>query len=292
MQVSRFIRLALTCMAWLPLVAIADTSAPGSGFTDPAGVARRPAPADIDPVMRPAAVDTLATLRNRGVLRVGVVPVEPMVMLGNDGALMGYSVDIARKLAVDLGVKVEFIQSSWPNVISDLLERRFDLIASGLWITAPRALVVNFTSPTAVEGVYLIAGKKKAARLNTQADFNRPGVTIAIYAGAAQEALAQRAFPKATLIQVQDDPLNQVLGGFSHAALVPSLTPQVVVNAAPDKLKLALASPVGTTSAAIAVRKGDPDFLSFLNTWLALQAEQGWLQERKDHWFAMSNWIK
>jgi polar amino acid transport system substrate-binding protein len=173
-----------------------------------------------------------------------------------------------------------------------LLERRFDLIASGLWITAPRALVVNFTSSTAVEGVYLVAGKKKAQHLKSQADFNRPGVTIAIYAGATQEALAKRAFPNATLIQVQDDPLKQVLGGYSHAALIPTLTPQVVINAAPGKLKLAAPNPIGTTSAAIAVRKGDPDFLSFLNTWLALQAEQGWLQERRNHWFVMSNWIK
>ena len=35
---------------------------------------------------------------------------------------------------------------------------------------------------------------------------------------------------------------------------------------------------------AIAVRKGDPDFLSFLNTWLDIQREQGWAQERARYW--------
>jgi polar amino acid transport system substrate-binding protein len=34
----------------------------------------------------------------------------------------------------------------------------------------------------------------------------------------------------------------------------------------------------------MAVRKGDPDWLSFLNTWLDLQREQGWLDERARHW--------
>jgi hypothetical protein len=38
------------------------------------------------------------------------------------------------------------------------------------------------------------------------------------------------------------------------------------------------------TSAGMAVPKGDPDFLAFLNTWLDMQRESGWLAGRAGHW--------
>lgn len=41
--------------------------------------------------------------------------------------------------------------------------------------------------------------------------------------------------------------------------------------------------PLSRTSAGRAVRKGDADFLSFLNTWIEMQKESGWLTERARH---------
>ena len=50
------------------------------GLVDPEGIPPRPPAVDIAPVYRGPAVDTLATIRKRGVLRVGVATAEPMVM--------------------------------------------------------------------------------------------------------------------------------------------------------------------------------------------------------------------
>jgi polar amino acid transport system substrate-binding protein len=248
--------------------------------------------ADIEPVYRAPAIDTLATVRKRGLLRVGVVNVEPMVMRDARGELVGYSVDLARRLAQDIGVELEFVPTSWSHVLPDLLARQFDLVATGLWVTVPRALVVNFSDATAVEGVQLVAGKGRAAGLAAVADFDRPGVTLAVVAGSPQVALATRLFPRATLLPVDDDVLTPVLQGRALAALVPTLAPQALVRAAPDRLVLPLAKPLASASAAIAVRKGDPELLGFLNTWLALQRESGWLDERLLHWSTSTDWLK
>lgn len=265
---------------------------PGGGFVDPAGPPRRPPPADVEPIWHAPSLDTLAMVRKRGVLRVGVVGVEPMVMRNRAGEFVGFSVDLARRLADDLGVAVEFVPSSWANVIPDLLERRVDLIASGLWVTPARALVVNFTTPTVVEGVYLVADRSQAAGRRTKEDFNRPGVTIAVHAGTVQETAAQRLFPRASLLRLTDEDLGAVLPGRAQAALVPSLSPEVLLRGAPDRLVLALDQPVARSPAAIAVRKGDPDFLTFLDTWLALQRADGWLAERAAHWSTSTEWLQ
>ena len=257
---------------------------PGSGFVDPASAPPRERPADVAPVMRPAAVDTLATIRLRGTLRVGVVPVVPMVMIDDRGELTGYSVDLARRLAEDMGVSLEFVPTSWPQVIPDLLDRQFDLIATGFWITVQRALVVNFTDPTAAEGIYLVANRRKAAGRTLLEDYDQPGVTLAVSPGTPQEALAQRLFPKARLLRTEGDPLQSVVGGAAHATLLPTLAPQLAVRTAPDTLFLPRALPLSGASAAMALRKGDPDFLNFLNSWLRIRREDGWLEQRAVYW--------
>lgn len=284
---------ALALLAAWPLAAVAQsaTPVPGAGFAQPQGVAPRPPAIDIEPVYRAPAIDTLATVRKRGVLRVGVVNVEPMVMRDRRGELVGYSVDLARRLAQDIGVEVEFVPTAWSQVMPDLLGRQFDLVATGLWVTVPRALVVNFSRPTAVEGLHLVAGKGRAGA-RTLEDFNQPGVTVAVYGGTGQAALAARLLPRATLLPVTDDVLSPVLQGRAQAALLPTLAPQAVLQAAPGELFLPLGRPLASVDAAIAVRKGDPDFLAFIDTWLELQRSSGWLDERLLHWSTTTDWLK
>jgi polar amino acid transport system substrate-binding protein len=258
--------------------------APG-GFADPQGVPRRAPPPDVEPVWRGPSIDTLATLRRRGLMRVGVVPVEPMVMHDGQAGWRGYSVDLARRLADDLGVRLELVPTSWPRVIPDLLERQYDVIITGLWVTAARALVVNFTQPTAVEGVYLVASSSRAARRLRRADYDQIDTTLAVGTATPQEQVARQLFPRARLLPLDDgSELLAVRDGRATAALVPTLSAEALIGAAGDGLFLPLAEPLARTSAAMAVRKGDPDWLAFLNTWLELQREQGWLEERARHW--------
>lgn len=266
-------------------------ASPGSGFLDPS----RPVlaqPPEGNLVWRAPAVDTLATLRLRGLLRVCVVPVEPMVMHDAKGDFVGFSIDLSRKLAQDLAVGIEFVPSSWGLVISDLANRACDLVASGLWMTVPRALVVNFTTPTVHDGVYLVASQARAPGKTALADFDQPGMAVAVYAGTQQEALARKLLPKARLITTTDDPLQLVLQGQAQAALAPTLSPQTLLQTAPGQLYLPSATPLASTPAAMAVRKGDPDFLHLLNTWLTLQRDSGWLDDRVLFWSNSAQWPK
>ena len=269
-------------------------SAPAADTASAGAASRHLVARDIEPVYRGGTIDTLATIRKRGVLRVGVALAEPTAMHDAEGKLVGFSIDAARRLADDLGVGLEFVETSWSGIIPDLLNRESDLIMSGLWVTVPRALVINFTTPTAVEGIHVIASRAAAARLKSPADLDRPGTKIAVYAGTLQERLAARRFPKATLVKVSGDAdhLAPVLAGEADAALVPTFAPQVIVRATPDRLVAPFAQPLSSASAAIGVRKGDPDFLNFLDSWLAVQRDEGWLDERMSFWSDPANWLK
>lgn len=284
---------ALSALVALPLVAGLLAAAPSpaqaqapaaSSYADPDRPPRAAA-TDIDPVQRAGAIDTLATVRKRGTLRVGVALNTPMVFHDSKNELAGFSVELATKLADDLGVKVEFVETSWSQIVADLLERRFDVIASGLWMTLPRALVVNYTAPVATQGLYLFTGRKAANRRDLAA-FDQPGTRIVVYAGTVQEQLAARRFPKATLVRVEGDAdhFTPVLKGAADAVIVPTFAPEAVLKAAGGKLSLPIAQPLASTSTAMAIRKGDADFLNYLNTWLAIHRAEGLLDERARYW--------
>lgn len=272
----------------LPGAALAQAQAsgdkPASSWADPQAAKRPPLADSVTPILRPAAVDTLATIRQRGALRVGVVQVPPMVMLDRSGTHVGFSVDLARRLASDLGVRVEFVETWWTEVIPQLVDGQSDVIITGLWMNVPRALVANFTQPTASEGMYLIASRALSAQRRTLDAFNRPEVKIAVSADPTQQSVAKARFPRATVTPVDDDPLMVVTEGRAHAALVATLSAEALVASAPKRWFLPSPEPLARTSAAMAVRKGDPDFLAFLNTWIDMQRESGWLAERTRHW--------
>jgi polar amino acid transport system substrate-binding protein len=280
----RVAALALSLLAATVSWAQASGDKPVSAWTDPQAPKRAPVADSVAPILRPAAVDTLATVRQRGVLRVGVVQVPPMVMQDRNNRYVGYSVDIARRLAADLGVRIEFVESWWTEIIPQLLDGQSDVIITGLWANVPRALVVNFTQPTASEGMYLIASRPLAGQRRSLDAFNQPGVKIAVSTDPAQQAVAKARFPLASVSPVDDDPLLVVTEGRAQAAVVATLAADAVVASAPKRWFLPSNEPLARTSAGMAVRKGDPDFLSFLNTWLDMQRDSGWLAERGRYW--------
>jgi polar amino acid transport system substrate-binding protein len=274
--------------------AVVTHAAANPGYADPNGVPPRPPAVDMEPVYCKPSVDTLARIVKRGVLRVGAAPAKPFVVRGASGELSGFSIDLARRFAEDLSGQVAFVPASCSQFVPDLIGNHLDVICSGLWVTRARALVMNFSDATSVEAVHLVAGKPPAAALKAREDCNRPDVRIVVYAGTIREGIAARRFPKAQIVKVEGDgdqiaPLTE---GKAHAALLTTPTPDLVVRAAPDQLFLPSASALQSTATAAAIRKGDYDFLNFLNAWLAFLREGGYVAERTAYWFTSAKWFK
>ena len=240
----------------------------------------------------PPPTSTLDIVRRRGVLRVGVSTYVPWAMTSRGGQLIGFEIDLAKQLADDLGVTAEFVPAAYPNLLDDLLADRFDVIVSGMSITPGRALVANFSIPVGESLVRLVASREKAAGMRTAAAFDRPEVTIGVRAGAIGEDVARKAFPKATLqkFEVVDTALDAILNGKITAFVAKSPAPELLLSKAGNKLFLPLSEPLARSREAFVVRKGDPDILSFLDTWIRYHEDTGWLAERHKYWFESFAW--
>ncbi|MGO9308741.1 MAG: transporter substrate-binding domain-containing protein [Spirochaetia bacterium] len=232
-------------------------------------------------------------ITQRGVLRVGVDTFVPWVFKDKTGNLVGFEIDVASRLAKEMGVKVEFVETKWSGIIPALLTSKFDVIIGGMSSTTERSLVVNFSDPYDFTGMSICANKKLAPGWTKLEDFNKPSVILTARTGATPVAAAKKYMPKAQLRQFDDEAqaFQEVVNGRATACVASQPGPETWVNKHSDVLYLPLSGQVfDKEPICIAVRKGDPDALAFFNGWITRMHLEGFLEERHQYWFVGNEW--
>ncbi|RUM44245.1 MAG: amino acid ABC transporter substrate-binding protein [Desulfocapsa sp.] len=238
------------------------------------------------------AESTIDQVMRRGVLRVGMDTFLPWAMKDKKGELVGFEIDVARRLAADMGVKVEFVPTKWAGIIPALLTGKFDVIIGGMGIQTKRALKVNFTIPYDYSGMAIVAHKKKAAGFSSLGDFNSGDVEIACKLGTTAVSAVKKYMPKAKLRLFDDEAqAYQELRNGNVAAVVGS-SPRPAYEAIqyPETMFMPLKSDFTREPIGFAVRKGDFDTLTFFNNWITVVSHEGWLAERHHYWFGTKEW--
>ncbi len=231
-------------------------------------------------------------VQDRGTLRVALGLFEPWSACDADGELIGFEIDVATKVAEDMGVEIEFARTNWNYIIPALIAEEFDVIISGMTILPHRNLKVNFTAPYNSSGVYLVANTAQTADLETLEDFNSSDVMLATRRGASSINFLENVFPEAMLLlfDTDNEVLEAVVAGEAHAAAAFATTRTTWVAAHPETLHLPFEEPFSSEIGAMAVRKGDLDALNFFNGWIAINKANGWLEQRSQYWFETREW--
>ena len=149
--------------------------------------------------MSPAQADVLDDVLKRKTLRVGVSEFTPWTVRTESGELIGFEIDLARKLAEDMGVDPDFKVYQWNDIINALQLGEIDIIAGGMAITPARALQVNFSRPVATSGVGLATNTEMTADIETLADLNDASITITTVSDSLAAGVAQRLFTDANV---------------------------------------------------------------------------------------------
>lgn len=239
-----------------------------------------------------AADSVIEAIKARGSLIVGLSTFVPWAMLDRNGELIGFEIDVARKLAEDMGVEVEFVPTAWDGIIPALISGRFDAIISGMSITPQRNLTVNFTEPYAFSGLRVVVSRAHEGSITELEDLDRPDITLALRRGATPVAFAQAALPNARILQFDEDgaSVQEVLNGNADATISAEPSPSRYAAEYPDQLFIPFDDLYNVTAEAFAIRKGDPDALNFFNNWIDINWRNGFLEERHDYWFRTQDW--
>jgi polar amino acid transport system substrate-binding protein len=234
-----------------------------------------------------SAIEQIA---KRGVIRVGMDVFVPWAMKDKKGELIGFEIDIARKLAEDMGVKVEFVPTKWSGIVPALTTGKFDVLIGGMTITTQRNLKINFTKPYYYTEQGLMAHKQKTAGFAI-ADFDSPDVTIAARLGSTAAIAAKQRFPKAQIRLFDDEPaaVQELRNGNVHAMVAAQPLPASTAIDNPD-LIVAYEDVMMLEAIGIGVRKGDFDTINLIDNWIEVNRNNGWIQNRYTYWFKTKDW--
>jgi polar amino acid transport system substrate-binding protein len=228
--------------------------------------------------------NTLDNIRVAKVLRIAVLPGE-LPYFNKDLASSTWSgmcIDMANDIAKLLDVKLEFTESTYGNSILDLQSNKIDL-GFALNPTPQRALVVDFTHLVFPHpfGAML----RKGLEAKTWADINKPEVKIAVDVGSANETVARRFAPNATItsLKTRDDVMLQMASGRVDCvvnALVLGLT-AIAKNPNLGSYKILQSPSVAIPSAMAVRRESDKRWRDFLSVWVDYTRGIGQMRE----WF-------
>jgi len=235
---------------------------------------------------------TVEKVIRSGVLRVGMDTFQPWAMKDKTGKFIGFEIDVATRLAEDMGVKVEFVPTAWSGIIPALLTGKFDVIIGGMGILPKRALKVNFSQPYDFSGMSIVAHKEKAAGFSSLADFNKPEIQVAVKLGTSAVVAAKRHLPKATLRMFENETqtYQELRNGNVHAVVGSAPRPAFEALQYSETLFLPVKGTFTKEPIGFALRKGDPDSLAFFNSWITGVWLEGWLKERHEYWFETRDW--
>jgi polar amino acid transport system substrate-binding protein len=235
----------------------------------------------------------LEQVQKRGTLRVGFSTFVPWAMKDKEGKFIGFEIDVARALAEDMEVNPEFVPTKWSGIIPALLTGKFDIIIGGMGIRPQRNLKVNFSIPYDHSGMSLVAHKQVAPGYDSLDDFNKPSVTVAARIGTTAAQAAKTHLPQAKVRLFDDEAqaMQELLTKRAHALVASQPLPEQQAIKHEAQLYLPLEGETFTTEPiGFAVRKGDFDFLNFLDNWIRVKKAEGWLQERHEYWFTTMDW--
>lgn len=238
---------------------------------------------------QPSLIDKVL---DRGVLRVGFSSFVPWAMQDKDGEFIGFEVDVARRLAKDLGVELQLVPTRWSGIIPALLADKFDIIIGSMSVTPERNLKGNFTIPYDYATIEVVANKEKTRGMRFPEDYDKPEVIVAVRSGSTPALAAKKLFPHATIRPFDDEApaVQDVIAGRSHLMLSSAPLPAFSVLRNPDVLYQPTTKPISRQPVGFVIRKGDVDSLNVLDNWIRMAEEEGWLQERRNYWFHSTDW--
>lgn len=247
------------------------------------------------PVASVSALDTLSEIQKRGVLRVGTASgYMPFEQKNTRGEIIGFDIDIAKRMAKAMNVKLEIVNIEFDGLIAGLLTGKFDIIMAGMTMTPERNLRFNFPNPYIEVGQTALIHKKNVGKIKRYMDLNDPQYTVASTIGTTGELTAKKLLGKARYIayETQQEGVMEVMNGKVDAFVYDMPYNAVAVKKMGGDALVHLSEQVTREPVAWAIRRDDVNFLNWCNNFLFVLKNDGVYDRIYKKWFESSDWLK
>ena len=248
-------------------------------------------------IMPPCLAGEIERIQQKGQIIVSLNREYPPFSMEKDGKVIGLDVDLARLLAECLHVKAKFIRPQrYDQQIPKLLAGESDIIIAAMTRTVERGLKVNFSRP------YFQVSQAALARrdmLPEGADsyfdmLEVKDLRLGVKAGSTHEEFARQLFPAGAikLFPTAAAAAAALVEGRVNAMAADSPFVQVWHNTHLQYYTriAALLNPVTREYYAFAIRRGDPEFLTWVNLFVEQVKTDGTLDLLNYDYFERMQW--
>jgi ABC-type amino acid transport substrate-binding protein len=141
------------------------------------------------------------------VLKVGVSPNTPPVIFKQGLETAGLEADLAREFAAYLGRQIRFIEVPWNELVQQLLDKRIDIIMSGMSVTRGRLFQLSFSNPyysTGLQALFRIEDRRRFAEGWEDSHFEEMYLNVGVEKGTTAETWVRETLPDVRLVTYID----------------------------------------------------------------------------------------
>lgn len=121
-------------------------------------------------------------------IRVGTPGDYRPFAIKTDKGYEGHDIDVIEAMAKVLGVKIDYVQTTWPNLLKDLQADKFDVAVGGITRNVARIKVADMLPGYAPFGKVALVRKDQASKYKSVDDLNQPSVHVIKNPGGTNEA--------------------------------------------------------------------------------------------------------
>ncbi|WP_251547721.1 transporter substrate-binding domain-containing protein [Limosilactobacillus caecicola] len=231
--------------------------------------------------------NSVQSIKKKGELVVGTsadfAPYEFPIVKNGKQKIVGYDILLAHEIAKSLGVKkVKIVNTSFSSLISELQNKKVDIVMAGMAYTKQRAKVVAFSKVYHTGGqVLLVAAKNKDKYANIAA---LKGTTLGAQQSSEQETIGKKLKGVKLVTESSNNTLFQELSnGTLDGVITGDDTAEAYAKEHPDKYAVASnikfkydAKAAGTR---IVARKQDKALMKKINQVITKDQKNGTLNK-------------
>jgi cyclohexadienyl dehydratase len=228
-------------------------------------------------------VSTSEQVTKSGILRVGTTgDYEPFSIKDTtkkEAVIKGIDADLAKSLATELSVKLVFIDTTWPEIMRDLKENKFDVAMSGISITAERETLAYFSEPYHTGGKIPVSLCSKVQHYSSLKKIDQEGVRLVVNPGGTNEKFLDKNIKHAEKIIYPDNKtiFMEIIEGRADVMI----TDQIEASVQTEKnqvLCTTQAKPLNLQKKGVLIHQ-DKDLRNAVNKWLRSVRNSGHLEK-------------
>lgn len=226
-------------------------------------------------LLAPLAAQTAAQTRLERIMQTKVLRVgtpgdyRPFAILDKaTGTYQGHDIDIANLLAADLGVKVEFVQTSWPKLQADYQADLFDLAVGGITRSLARMMWAEILPPYAPNGKVALVRAADKAKFTSLAAIDTAGTIVIVNPGGTNEKFVRANLKNAAIVvHPNNAEIPALIASGAGDVMITETYEAVVYSKLDPRLYGAfLDKPLTKTSfMGFLIQKDDPAFVRIMN---------------------------